>query len=96
MQQIIWQAWDDGDGGTLFAPRERCVELAFQGLLPATARLLYEISACTGEEAMTLHYIQMGFESYKPVGDPAPCPNQCGAMYYPEGYGDCPNCGHIG
>lgn len=96
MTSTVWQAWDDGEGGVLFAPAERCVELVWQGLLPEDAVLLYEISARTGEGAMTLHHEQMGFEPYKPAGEPQPCPNHCGGRYYPEGYGDCPNCGHVG
>ena len=96
VQQIVWQAWCDREGGTVFAPRERCIELVNQGLLSVTATLLHEIVAATGEEAMSQHYAKMGFGVNKPVGVPSPCPNNCGATYYPEGYGDCPNCGHIG
>lgn len=95
MANQIWQAWDDGNGGTTFAPRARCVELVSQGLLSESAKLLHEIEACTGEEAMSLHFEKMGFAPYQPAGEPCPCPKGCGSMYYPEGYGDCPNCGHI-
>ncbi len=96
MDSIIWQAWDDGDGGVLFAPANRCVELQSQGLLSDEAVLLHEVAARTGEEAMKLHYEKMGFEPYQPVGAPQPCPRGCGGSFYPEGYGDCPNCGNVG
>lgn len=95
MPFTIWQAWDDRDGGVVFAPASRCVELMRQGLLPENALLLYDITARTGEEAMTLHYERMGFEPYEPTGEPRLCPNACGGSYYPEGYGECPNCGLI-
>lgn len=95
MQRVVWQAWRDNDG-IVYAPRERCIELVNQGLLSESATLLHEIVAATGEEAMTLHYEKMGFGIYKPVGRQTPCPNKCGESYYPDGYGDCPNCGHIG
>jgi hypothetical protein len=96
VHQNVWQAWRDKDDGTVFAPRERCIELVIQGLLSESAILLHEIVAATGEEAMSLHYEKMGFGAYKPIGTPSPCPNNCGATYYPDGFGDCPNCGHIG
>lgn len=96
MPKTVWQAWDDNSGGVVFAPSQRCIELMEQGLLSQSAILKYEIEASTGEQAMTLHYQAMGFEPYKPLGQSVPCPNRCGGTYYPEGFGDCPKCGHIG
>ena len=65
------------------------------GQLEEDAILLHEIIAATGEDAMTKHHIQMGWEPYRPQGELKPCPNKCGEEYYPLGYGDCPNCGHL-
>lgn len=96
MVKQVWQAWNDGDGGILFAPALRCAELKRQGLLSADAVLLHELVAATGEQAMALHHEKMGFEPYQPTGESQTCPNHCGDEYYPEGYGDCPNCGHLG
>jgi hypothetical protein len=96
MIQVTWQAWDDLDGGVVFAPAENCEKMRRQGLLPQTAVLLHMINARTGEEAMARHHQRMGYEAYKPMGEAQPCPNGCGGDYYPEGYGDCPHCGHIG
>ena len=90
-----WQAWQDEDG-ILFAPHDRIAEFTSSGQLQQTATLLHEFVARTGEEAMARHHGLMKWEPYKPTGDPMPCPNACGADYYPDGYGDCPNCGHIG
>ncbi len=91
-----WQAWDDPNGGITFVPSESIGELRKSGLLSAQAVLRHRVSAMTGEQAMMQHFLLMGWEPYKPQGASCACPNGCGAEYYPEGYGDCPNCGHIG
>jgi hypothetical protein len=59
------------------------------------AKLLYRIEADTYEEAHAVHHIKMGWEPYVPIGNPHDCPNSCGAVYYPEGSGECPNCGKL-
>ncbi len=94
-QSTTWQAWEF-DGCITFAPTDRIAGLVADGQLGGDAVLLHEIVASTGESAMTQHYQKMGWNAYQPEGDPKPCPNDCGGEYYPFGYGDCPNCGHLG
>jgi hypothetical protein len=91
-----WQAWDDNEHGTTFVPSERVPLLREAGLLGDHAVLRHAITAATGEQAMLQHFMLMGWPPYSPQGDKMACPNSCGAEYYPDGYGDCPNCGHIG
>ncbi len=91
-----WQAWEDKEGGVTFIPIERVAPNRASGILGDSAVLRHEVNATTGEHAMAQHYMLMGWEPYKPQGERIACPNQCGADYYPLGYGDCPNCGHIG
>ena len=94
-QNSKWQAWSADDCIT-FAPIHRIGPLKADGTIAANAVLLHELVAATGEDAMAQHHEKMGWEPYKPQGNPAPCPNDCGGNYFPAGYGDCPNCGHIG
>lgn len=63
-------------------------------VIPEGGRLLYVIEAPTLEEAMTEHHRRQGFEPYRPEGPTAPCV-RCGALYYPEGSGDCGPCGSV-
>lgn len=83
---IAWSdSTDDGIGMTIeenFKPS-------------ATSTILYEIEADTWEEAQAVHHVKMGWGPYLPGGNPAPCPNDCGSIYYPEGSGECPGCGKI-
>lgn len=65
-----------------------------KGLLSDDAELLWEIEADTQEEAMSIYHLRMGFEPYQPMGYWEPCP-KCGAVYYPEGSGECWRCGPI-
>lgn len=90
-----WQAWGDTDGGITFVPAERIPQLRKAGILNDQAELRHTVTAATGEQAMMQHYMLMGWPSYKPQGEKKSCPNRCGGEYYPQGYGDCPNCGHI-
>ncbi len=94
-QNVTWQAWGSDESIT-FAPASRIDALRADGTILATDSLMHELVASTGEDAMAQHHKKMGWEPYKPMGQPAPCPNNCGEQYYPLGYGDCPNCGHIG
>lgn len=92
----VYEAWQGDDGcSTTLAPVENIRELRLNGLLPKDARLLYRIEADTWEEAMAMHYSKMGWGLYVPPGEPKECPKGCGAMFYPEGSGECPNCGQI-
>lgn len=92
----VYEAWQ-GDAGrsTAFAPVESIQEQRANGSLPEDARLLYRVEADTWEEAMAVHYMKMGWGPYLPEGEPIECSRGCGAMFYPEGSGECPNCGRI-
>jgi hypothetical protein len=80
-----YEAWIDGS--------EQCVTLGdlgnlgwqrSNGLLKACVKLLHRFEADTPEEAQAVHHIKMGWEPYRPTGEPALCPNGCGAFYYPQ------------
>jgi hypothetical protein len=58
----------------------------------ASAELLWEFDAATDEEAMSIHFLRLGWAPYQPNGDPSNCPT-CGSVYYPNGYGQCWKCG---
>lgn len=59
-------------------------------LFPDCEQLFWRIEAATWEEAMAIFHLRRGWESYKP-GRAEPCPD-CGALYYPEGSGQCWQC----
>jgi hypothetical protein len=84
----------DGCSLTLGTP-ETFQQLRSNGLLENDAKLLFWIIADTLEEAMAVRNIKMGWAPYVPEGEPKECPRGCGAMFYPEGSGECPNCGRI-
>ncbi len=85
MKFYAWR-YDDPDGsGIELTPRE--------GPPPMLANdtpwvFLYAIEAATPEEANAIHSLRQGFGPYKPMGEPAECP-ECGAYYYPDGSGVC-------
>lgn len=92
----VYEAWQDADGcGTTFAPTESIKREFENGTISKNAKLLHTVEADTWEQAMSLHYEKMGWSSYIPEGEPESCPNECGAIFYPQGSGDCPNCGNI-
>ncbi len=86
---------DNESGSLTFSSPEQIVELRANGLLGSSAKLLHTVEADTPEEAMAVHNIKMGWGAYNPPGESKDCPNKCGAKYYPEGSGICPNCGRI-
>ena len=92
-KSATYQAWADSDG-ILFTTLEGVAWHRERGLLSAEATLLHEVIADTPEEASAVHHIKMGWAPYKPMGEAAPCPH-CGAYFYPESSGICPNCGPI-
>ena len=92
-KSATYQAWADSDG-ILFTTLEGVAWHRERGLLSAEAKWLHEVIADTPEEASAVHHIKMGWAPYKPMGEAAPCP-QCGACFYPESSGICPNCGPI-
>jgi hypothetical protein len=92
----IYQCWSDpADSSLSLLQLQKVAEHRNQGMLSDQAVMLYEFAAATGEEAMAIHCLRQGWAPYMPMGKSAPCP-QCGATYYPECYGDCWRCGHIG
>ena len=91
----IYEAWqDDGDDGgaavALGSP-ESIAEQREKGLLGPGAKMLYQIEAGSWEEAQAVHALRMGWQPYRPNGEPAPCP-RCGATFYPQGSGQCWRC----
>ena len=91
-----FEAWlDEEDGGLLVAQPAQVAEQRSKNLLSRAARLLHVINADTPEEAMAVHNVKMGWAPYQPMGTAADCPRGCGAKYYPEGSGICPNCGRV-
>lgn len=91
-----YEAWSDPvDNSVCLSLTERIQEMREQGLPSQGAKLLYRIEADTAEEANAVHNIKMGWGPYRPIGEAVSCPNNCGAMFYPEGSGECPNCGRI-
>ncbi len=95
----VYEAWAEEDGGSwssiAFGPIEGIEEQRAKGLLDPHAKLRYRIEADTFEEALAVHHIKMGWSPFQPAGEPKPCPNSCGGVFYPEGSGECPNCGRI-
>jgi hypothetical protein len=93
-----YEAWAEGDGPTwtsiTLATAEGIEEQRAKGLLPPNSRLRYRIDADTWEEAMAVHHVKMGWSPYQP-GKAQLCPNDCGALFYPDGSGECPRCGKI-
>jgi|SRR5215469_5061657 len=93
-----YEVWAEGDAPDCtiitLATAEAIQEQRAKGLLSASAKLRYRIDADTWEEAMAVHHIKMGWSPYQP-GKAQPCPNDCGAVFYPERSGECPNCGKI-
>ncbi|MCW4238843.1 MAG: hypothetical protein G8D90_04355 [gamma proteobacterium symbiont of Clathrolucina costata] len=94
MASIKYEAWVDDESVT-FATSEAIEYQKAKGLLGNNLKLLHVVEADTPEEAMAVHHIKMGWEPYKPMGEPQLCPNDCGSYFYPEGSGVCPNCGKI-
>jgi hypothetical protein len=96
MTAKLYQCWfDPVDSGLSLLKAQKVAELRAQNLLSETAELQYEFSAHTGEEAMAIHCLRQGWAPYMPMGEAGQCPT-CQAVYYPQCYGDCWRCGHIG
>jgi hypothetical protein len=92
----VYECWSDPEDNSLSLLRQQDVaKMRAQGLLSDKATMLYTFTAHTGEEAMAIHCLRQGWAPYVPMGKDAPCPT-CQTPYYPEGYGDCWRCGHIG
>ena len=93
---IEYQIWVDKNNDSITcASKESLLDQTGKGLLSKEAYILNNLFASSFEEAMAIYHLRMGFEPYKPIGDAKLCPNNCGSHYYPEGSGECPNCGII-
>jgi hypothetical protein len=80
---IAYYAWDLPESGSIhFSEGSKPPEVG--------ASLLYIVKAESWEEAMAIHHLRQGFEPYVPQGKPETC--SCGAVYYPEGSGQCWKC----
>lgn len=83
---------DDPDNDCISLTQDVYVEKHKRtGLIGINASILYVIEAGSSEEASAIHNLRQGWGPYKPMGKAEPCPT-CGAMYYPEGSGDCWSC----
>jgi hypothetical protein len=92
----LYECWfDPQDSGLCLLRFENVQRNRENGQLSERAVLQYSFIAHTGEEAMAVHHLRQGWAPYVPMGEAAPCPT-CGANYYPNGYGDCWRCEHIG
>jgi hypothetical protein len=93
----VYEAWGQNDESpsVVFGESNAIDEDRKSGVLTSAARLLHRFEAKTWEEAMTIHHELMGWEPYKPIGELAFCPHDCGATFYPDGSGECPNCGKV-
>jgi hypothetical protein len=90
-----YQVWvDKKDGSITCASKESIIDQTSKGLL-SKEDYMFNFFADSFEEAMAIYHLRMGFEPYKPLGEAKLCPNNCGSHYYPEGSGECPNCGII-
>ena len=89
-----YEAWAE-QGSVTLASVENIADLRARGILGADARFLYRIEAGTFEEAMSVYSLRLGYGPYKPAGKPQLCPKDCGLYFYPEGSGECANCGKI-
>ena len=88
----FYSTWTTSDGHAL-CQGEDPPSLANGHPMDARAELLWTFEAGSHEEAMAIHTIRLGWGTYKPHGDPAPCP-VCAAPYYPQGSGECWRCEH--
>ena len=50
--------------------------------------LLFTIDARTWDEAKAIMNLRLGWEPYRPLGEPQDCP-RCSSKYWPESYGEC-------
>ena len=91
----VYEAWQSANGlVTACALAERFAQVRNDPDFGPDAKLLYRFEAHTLEEASAIHCLRMGWRPYEPVGESKPCPH-CGAQVYPEGSGECWQCGKV-
>lgn len=90
----IYTAWgDSGFPHTLIEGDDK-PKFANGTLMPVCDEMIFSIHAATWEEAKAVYHLRVGYEPYKPAGDPENCP-KCNSIYYPSGSGECYRCGKI-
>lgn len=89
----IYTAWTDVVGGEItgFFSGEERPRTGNDEPMPDCVFPVWRVKVGSHEEAMAIYNIRRGWGPYRPLGDPAPCP-QCGAAYYPEGSAQCWHC----
>ena len=98
MKSLVFncEVWVNEDGDEVSCFVKDCIDkLKRQRLINSSCKLIHSFTAATFEEAMSIYYLRMGYESYKPQGEPKLCPQNCGSFYYPEGSSQCPYCGLV-
>ena len=91
----IYEGWRDlANGSVSLTTADEAIRQRAIGLISAASTLAWRFEAATWEEANAIHALRAGWEPYRPVGRPAPCP-ECGATYDPEGSAQCWQCGLV-
>jgi len=91
-----YEVWiDSGGKGTVICRAADVAGCLQQGAIEKDAVFVSRIDADTMEEALAVQDLRLGRKPFEPNGEPKKCPNGCGAYYYPDGSGQCPNCGEI-
>ena len=95
MVKQIFECWVNRDKTeiSLMSREEAQRNIETDGLTKADL-LEYSIEADTWEEACAIHNLRQGWGGYNPMGEPEPCP-KCGSWFYPQGSGECWQCGKI-
>ena len=95
MVKKIFECWKTPDLTSItFTTVENAKRQKEKGLIANNAFLEYAIEADTYEEACAIHNLRQGWGVYKPMGEPQNCP-KCNSWFYPEGSGECWQCGRI-
>ncbi|MFG6433329.1 hypothetical protein [Roseateles sp. LYH14W] len=89
MAMAIWSVWTNADDSQIsLTPGEGPPRFGNGTSDPGATTRLWLIEAATYEEAATIHHLRLGWGTYKPMGEAAPC-LRCGALFWPEGSGVC-------
>ncbi len=89
----IYTAWgrSDEDRPHILLGGEGPLRFANGETDPDCQKLFWRIEANSWEEAASIYNLRQVWGPYRPEGKPEPCP-KCGAMFYPEGSGQCWQC----
>jgi hypothetical protein len=86
----IWRS--DEESSLVCATDLSITDMRARGVMASDAQFVCAFDAATMEEAMAIRNLRMGWEPFRPQGAPGRCSN-CGSWYYPEGSGECWQCG---